>query len=487
MANPQSLTSPHGLERWRKRSRELQRSRARRKLLVETLEERRLLAVGPELLEIKVDGRAVVDGDLRHDAFRELHFQFDTDDVINPTTLGGFQLSRAGANGILGDVDDVIVAPGFRGIGSAPNEVILRFASSQSDDVYGIRVAGSVKNSNNVPFNGGKDLNVQFTLDQGTEVISVVPQPIVRDPNTGELSQAKDQIVVHFNSNQLDAATASNPAFYQLVDELTGDLLFPQTVQYSAATNRAVLDFANDLPASTFHLQIGVSDEPNNSGSSAINVGTVAQRAEYKIYASAVQLDEQGNAIPTPILDNATAISRISVNDTFLVRDVNVEINMDHAWSPDLRVFLVGPSGDRVELMRDVSVGVLGGQIYGRKYNDIDGDGVQDQGELGLSGWTIYIDDNLNSVLDPGERSTVTDALGNYSFLGLELGATYRLAEVPRPMWAQSVPTAGGSQELFQADFSAGATQTLRIVPDPVLGNPTAGTFSLRFARGRRG
>ena len=116
----------------------------------------------------------------------------------------------------------------------------------------------------------------------------------------------------------------------------------------------------------------------------------MSQRAEFQVYESPVQLDENGDPVYTPILDNATAISRISVNDTFLVRDVEVEINMDHEWSPDLRVFLVGPDGDRVELIRDVGSDVLGGQIYGTKFNDLDGDGVQDEDEPGLAGWTIY-------------------------------------------------------------------------------------------------
>ena len=207
-------------ERRRTRSRELQRMRAQRNLRVETLEERRLLAVGPELLEIEAGGRAIADGDVRHDAFHELMFHFDADDTIHPGTLDGFQLSRAGDNGILGDQDDIILAPAYAGIGDSPSEVILRFAETLPDDVYGIHVDGSVTNIQGQPFNGGVDLDVPFTLDQGTKVISVVPQPIVRDPNTGALSQAKDQVVVYFNSNQLDPAAAANPAFYQLTDEI---------------------------------------------------------------------------------------------------------------------------------------------------------------------------------------------------------------------------------------------------------------------------
>lgn len=360
-----TLRRPHRSLHHQRVLRQNDYNRARREtlrhLIVESLEPRRLLAVGPELLEIRVDGRLTQDGDIRHDAFRELLFQFDTDDVINPATLSGFQLSRAGDNGILGDEDDVVVAAGYRGLGVSPNEVILRFAEALPDDVYGIHVDGSVRNTNGVPFNGGKDLDIQFTLDQGTQVISVVPQPVVRDPDTGALSQAKDQIVVYFNSSQLDAAAASNPAFYHLVDALTGALLLPQQVQYDAAAQQAVLTFADELPDSTYRLQIGVSDEPNNSAATATSVGTLVQRAEHVVYASPEIVDENGDPVTIPIRDNETVTSRISVHDTYLVRDINVEINMEHAYSPDLRVHLVGPRGDRVELIRVTPTqGVLG-------------------------------------------------------------------------------------------------------------------------------
>ena len=209
------------------------------------------------------------------------------------------------------------------------------------------------------------------------------------------------------------------------------------------------MSFAGDLPDSTFHLRIGASDEPNDVQDSATNVGTLYQRAEFQVYESPVQLDENGDPVYTPIRDNATAISRISVDDTFLVRDVEVEINMDHAWSPDLRVFLVGPDGDRVELIRDVGSDVLGGQIYGTKFNDLDGDGVQDEDEPGLPGWTIYIDDNRNSA-GSGRAEHGYRLARRLLVCGLEWG---------RPIgWRRSlsrcgtdVAVAGGREELFRA------------------------------------
>ena len=41
-----------------------------------------------------------------------------------------------------------------------------------------------------------------------------------------------------------------------------------------------------------------------------------------------------------------------------------------------------------------------GGEIQGFKWNDVDGDGVFDGSESGLQGWTIFLDQNQNRVLD---------------------------------------------------------------------------------------
>jgi len=76
-------------------------------------------------------------------------------------------------------------------------------------------------------------------------------------------------------------------------------------------------------------------------------------------------------------------------------------------------------------------------KISGQKYNDLDADGVKDSGEAGLAGWTIYLDANKNGVLDAGEKSTTTDANGNYSFENLGPG-TYTVREVQQTGWEQT-------------------------------------------------
>ncbi len=155
--------------------------------------------------------------------------------------------------------------------------------------------------------------------DTLAQVVAVVPQPITRGAN-GQLSQARNQIVVHFNENDLlDGPTsAENPALYQLIftqDTITNtdDRRFnPTLVQYDPAANQATLTFAGDLDGlagetGTYRLRIGTSERRpatpevvpvTDAGSSfvtSIDVGTIgfdetlnAIRTEAKIISGAI-------------------------------------------------------------------------------------------------------------------------------------------------------------------------------------------------------
>lgn len=85
---------------------------------------------------------------------------------------------------------------------------------------------------------------------------------------------------------------------------------------------------------------------------------------------------------------------------------------------------------------------LLMANILGTVFNDLDGDAVKDGTEPGLSGWTVYLDTNDNSVLDSGEASTVSGATGTYSFTGLSSG-TYRLRQISQPGWMLTLPWSG--------------------------------------------
>jgi len=74
--------------------------------------------------------------------------------------------------------------------------------------------------------------------------------------------------------------------------------------------------------------------------------------------------------------------------------------------------------------------------------------------EDGLSGWTIFIDENDNGQLDEGEDSRVTEN-GNYSFEGLTLGV-YEVCEVQQQGYTQIVPADNGCHTVDFGDDESG-------------------------------
>ena len=147
-----------------------------------------------------------------------------------------------------------------------------------------------------VPFLGGQaDEVIEFTIDRGPQVVAVVPQPVTRD-EAGILTQQRDQVHVYFNEDDLNSESAANPEFYQLI--FTNDTLVnsddvihnPTTVEYDAATDRAVLSFAQPLDQLSGHgayrlrvgdasllpeapLAIGLNAEAASTFAEALSIG----------------------------------------------------------------------------------------------------------------------------------------------------------------------------------------------------------------------
>ena len=76
------------------------------------------------------------------------------------------------------------------------------------------------------------------------------------------------------------------------------------------------------------------------------------------------------------------------------------------------------------------------GSISGSKWNDLDGDGVWDENEPALSGWTIQLDIGQNGTVD---QTVVTNSEGNYSFTGLDAGR-YQVSEDQKQGWKRTFP-----------------------------------------------
>ncbi len=163
-----------------------------------------------------------------------------------PAIVGTLQLTGAG---------DIVVRPGFVGLGNSPNEVVFRFAESLPDDIYQIDIFGSgslaLTNTDGEAFNDGQNESRQFRINLGPKVMAVVPEPVRRNAD-GTLTPVIGVIEVHFNE-ALNQASAQNPNFYQLI--FTRDtaspaddrVVLPTSVSYNRITNIATLTFAGPL------------------------------------------------------------------------------------------------------------------------------------------------------------------------------------------------------------------------------------------------
>ncbi|MBI5216319.1 MAG: T9SS type A sorting domain-containing protein [Ignavibacteriae bacterium] len=73
--------------------------------------------------------------------------------------------------------------------------------------------------------------------------------------------------------------------------------------------------------------------------------------------------------------------------------------------------------------------------IVGQKFHDVNMNGMKDEHEPGLAGWTIHL-----TAQGVGNKYRVTDDSGYYSFLSLPKIRTYRVREIHQAGWCQFVP-----------------------------------------------
>ncbi|MBI3193750.1 MAG: T9SS type A sorting domain-containing protein, partial [Ignavibacteriae bacterium] len=88
--------------------------------------------------------------------------------------------------------------------------------------------------------------------------------------------------------------------------------------------------------------------------------------------------------------------------------------------------------------------------VTGMKFNDFDGDGVKDAGDVGLSGWTI------RATKGASTKNATTDANGNYSisFTNTDAGQ-WTISEVLQTSWRQTYPVSGTYSVTVQSGTNA--------------------------------
>ena len=108
--------------------------------------------------------------------------------------------------------------------------------------------------------------------------------------------------------------------------------------------------------------------------------------------------------------------------------------------------------------------------IRGHVFVDGDGDGARGDGEVGLQGVAVYLDENENGALDDGEPETTTDSEGRYELAKLAPGA--HVVRQVTPFGYRNV--SGG--EPSASDGAVRSTRSRRpaVGPDRIIGGALA-------------
>ncbi len=86
------------------------------------------------------------------------------------------------------------------------------------------------------------------------------------------------------------------------------------------------------------------------------------------------------------------------------------------------------------------------GSICGFKFNDANGNGIQDPGEHGLANWIITL--TYAQATGLVTKVDTTDATGRYCFENLQPGGTYTVSETQQALWQQTYPASPGTYSI---------------------------------------
>ena len=178
--------------------------------------------------------------------------------------------------------------------------------------------------------------------------------------------------------------------------------------------------------------------------SSSTKTGPDQTLGGWRVY---VDVDQNGmlntlpDGTPTEPFADANAGGDYTINMNSRATGVyRVSEIVQPGWTPTAPAsrdiaFTAGNDSDKVDFFN-----FAGGNIVGTVWEDLDKDGIRAATDPGLVGWTVFLDLKpagggvVNGVIDPGEPVTVTDALGQYSFVDLPAG-DYEVTEVKPAGW----------------------------------------------------
>jgi hypothetical protein len=180
-------------------------------------------------------------------------------------------------------------------------------------------------------------------------------------------------------------------------------------VTIAANNQTARVELPMIVPAS---LDVHVYQDSNESGTREDGEGGAVGAALW------LDLDDDGvqdGNEPSRPTSGGTAVLTGLAPETYRVRVVPPTGMRMTTAAPLLTL----ASGQHASLLLGVAQTPVTWTVTGTVWDDADADGVRDSGETVLPSRTIYIDRNLNAVLDAGEQTALTDAQGVFRFVDM--------------------------------------------------------------------
>lgn len=294
------------------------RNKLRRHLL-ETLEPRQLMAVGPQLIGVQPNNSDLIEnGVVRNVAPRELTFRFDDAQVIDAATVSGIRVTRAGGDGTFG-LPSVSTDLGTNG------RVDLQFTSRNASDLLTINVSRADLGAGAPPTIAVSGSIVSLTLNSRVGSQMTAAQ-LVNFINT---STASSRVTAKINGG-LDSTLvgAVDPATFSPVRLTVNNDLIVQpgavVIGDRPNENEVTLRFAENLPDDMYRLEVfgfddagrGIRGLRNTAGDLFVPSDSNSRQdtIEFRI-----DLGSKITAVvPQPVVRNATGVLE-QLRDTIVV------------------------------------------------------------------------------------------------------------------------------------------------------------------------
>jgi hypothetical protein len=340
--------------------------------------------------------------------------------VFAPLALSTFE----GADGDQCDSDGVGPLRDWENVAASPSLSSTVDAPSSTDTIYGPNNAGIVGGSSdeNVPdswnftvgnLGGGKfDALAAFSFTDPTNNKLFLDLGFIRAESTGATFLA-------FELNQkqpgyrLDANESDPTEPFAVPTRTAGDLLVTYTIDNHGAQVLGLCSWDGDE-----HTGQWEEFSPTLNGAAITNGPCPA--LSNTLYQSAINDAQGGRAGDIPAIENFLTSGQIDegkfgeavVNLTDALKDpanpngpqpcVDFGYVWLHSRSTDS---LTSAQQDFILPQNAVSIGNC--SVEGKKFNDLNGDGAQaGAGEVGLGGWTIWVDYDNDGVLDNNKDAT---------------------------------------------------------------------------------